>query len=136
MIHYLLEEQVLQIHFFIMNLHGDTDQAGVKFPDRLAFAVERPKQIIFGEEIYPTLAQKAGALTQSLIQTHSFHNGNKRTALLCLSTFLRMNGYRLILKEVEAVELMVQFTVSKQFKGDNGANEIGQIIQGNMVPLE
>lgn len=116
-----------------MNLHGDTDQAGVKFPDRLAFAVERPKQIIFGEEIYLTLAQKAGALTQSLIQTHPFHNGNKRTALLCLSTFLRMNGYRLTLEEGKAVELMVEFTVSELFKGDNGAKEIGEIIQENIV---
>jgi death-on-curing protein len=133
LIHYLIEEQGLQIHFFIMNLHGDADQAGVKFPDRLAFAVERPKQIIFGEEIYPTLAQKAGALTQLLIQTHPFHNGNKRTALLCLSTFLRINGYRLKWEQEKAVEQMVQFTINETFKGDNGAKEIGRILQENLV---
>lgn len=119
-----------------MSQHGDAEQAGVKFPDRLAFAIERPKQIIFGEEIYPTLAQKAGALTQSLIQTHPFHNGNKRTALLSLSTFLRMNEYCLTLSEENVVELIVQFTAEEQFRGDNGAKEIGKVIEKNMVILE
>jgi death-on-curing protein len=127
-IQYLTEEQVLQIHFFIMNLHDDAGQARVKFPNLLASAIERPKQIVFGEEVFPTLAQKAGALTQSLIQTHPFHNGNKRTALLCVSTFLRLNGYQLTLTEEEAVVLMVQFAVEERFKGDNGVYEIGKVI--------
>ncbi len=133
-IQYLTEEQVLQIHFFIMNIHDDAGQAGVKFPDLLASAMERPKQVVFGEEVFPTLAQKAGVLTQSLIQTHPFHNGNKRTALLCLSTFLRMNAYTLKLTEKEAVELMVQFAVEERFKGDNGVYEIGKVIQANQLP--
>ncbi len=58
-IRYLTEKQVLRIHHFIMELHGDKDQAGVISFDRLAFAIEQPQQEIFGEEIYPTLEQKA-----------------------------------------------------------------------------
>jgi death on curing protein len=116
-----------------MELHGDEDQAGVMSADRFASAIERPQQIIFGEEIHPTLEQKAGALVQSLIQTHPFYNGNKRTALMCLDTFLQMNGY--FLETSTAVDLMVQFATEEQFKGDSGAKEIGKVIGECMALL-
>jgi death on curing protein len=132
-IRYLTEKQVLRIHHFIMELHGDEDQAGVMFPDRLAAAIERPQQMIFGEEIHPTLEQKAGALVQSLIQTHPFYNGNKRTALMCLDTFLQMNGY--FLKTSTAVDLMVQFATEERFKGDSGDEEIRKVIGEYIVLL-
>lgn len=135
-IRYLTEKQIIRIHHFIMELHGDKAQAGVMSSDRLASAIERPQQVIFGEEIYPTLEQKAGALVQSLIQTHPFYNGNKRTALMCLDTFLRMNGYSLKTPEGTAADLMVRFVTEERFKGDAGAKEIGKVIGEYLVLLD
>ncbi|WP_373285982.1 type II toxin-antitoxin system death-on-curing family toxin [Marinithermofilum abyssi] len=55
-----------------------------------------------------------------MVQDHPFHNGNKRTALSVLSTFLRMNGYILTLTNEQAEELMVAVADDKRYRGEDG----------------
>jgi death-on-curing protein len=50
-----------------------------------------------GEDLYPTLLEKAAALSFSLIKNHPFVDGNKRIGHAALETFLLLNG-----KEIEA----------------------------------
>jgi prophage maintenance system killer protein len=47
-----------------------------------------------GTEKYRTIDQKAAALFHSLARNHLFHNGNKRTALVTLVTFVWRNDRR------------------------------------------
>jgi death on curing protein len=47
--------------------------------------------------------RKAAALTHSLAKNHGFVDGNKRTALLVLSTFLDRSGYELFWRDRELV---------------------------------
>jgi death on curing protein len=44
---------------------------------------------------YRSIASKAAALVQSVSRNHGFADGNKRTALILLHTFLTRSGYRL-----------------------------------------
>ena len=44
---------------------------------------------------YPGLHQKAAALLESLVNNHGFIDGNKRTALLVVVSFLANSGARL-----------------------------------------
>lgn len=65
--------------------------AGVRSPDLLQSAVERPRTTFLGTPKYETLVMCAAALVHSLVHNHPFHNGNKRTALVSLLVLLDRN---------------------------------------------
>ena len=50
---------------------------------------------LFGEAMYPTLHQKAAIYLYNICQNHISTDGNKRTALNAMDTFIRLNGYAL-----------------------------------------
>ena len=83
-----------------------------------------------GQELYPTLVEKASALGFSLIQNHPFIDGNKRTGHAALEIFLVLNGHEINATEDE------QFTVVLGV----AASEIGrdaflQWLQTHIKPL-
>jgi len=43
---------------------------------------------------YPSIAQKASAITESLVKNHGFIDGNKRTAVYAVTLLLGRSGYR------------------------------------------
>jgi death on curing protein len=45
-----------------------------------------------GEDLYPSVAEKAGALGFSLIMNHPFIDGNKRIGQGAMEVFLILNG--------------------------------------------
>ena len=74
---------------------------GVLKLSSLQAAVERPKVTFDGEDLYATLASKAAALTESLIQNHPFLAANKRTGIISGVLFLIRNGQQTIAEEGE-----------------------------------
>jgi death-on-curing protein len=76
-------------------------------------ACHRPQAAFYGQEAYPTLAEKAAALMHSLCCHHALVDGNKRLALLGTVVFLRINGYRLDLTNDEAFRLTVSIAAGK-----------------------
>jgi death-on-curing protein len=72
----------------------------------LASALARPQTIVFGDEAYVGLNQKAAALTHSIANNHGLVDGNKRLALAALMAFLGLNGRRLTLTEDAAYDLI------------------------------
>lgn len=89
-IRYLSYEQVVRLHHAIMLDEGQ--QAILISPEKLEAAVLRPQTSLFGEDAYPTLAEKAAALLESIAIGHPFIDGNKRIAFAAMDTFLRLNG--------------------------------------------
>ena len=73
----------------------------------LASAAARPQAAVSGEDAYPSLEQKAGALFHSLARNHPLVDGNKRLALAGLIAFLGVNGDKLTLTNEEAYDLTV-----------------------------
>lgn len=68
---------------------------GIREENLLMSIPEMVDQNIGGQELYPTIYDKAAYLWGSLSKYHCFFDGNKRTALLVLIIYLRLNGYRL-----------------------------------------
>ena len=68
---------------------------GVKDLTTIESAAARPFATAGGHDAYPTVFLKAASLFHSIIGNHSFHNGNKRAALLSTLYFLSENGYLL-----------------------------------------
>ncbi len=60
-------------------------------PEKLGAAIARPQSTVSGEEAFPSLPQKAGALLQSIVVGHPFLDGNKRAGLGAMLAFLELN---------------------------------------------
>ena len=73
----------------------------------LESAAARPQATVMGTPAYPTLSDKAAALTHSLARNHALVDGNKRLALSGLIAFLGVNGHRLTYDNDGAYELIM-----------------------------
>lgn len=73
----------------------------------LESAAHRSATSVFGQEAYPDLPTKAGALMQSIVGNHALIDGNKRLGWLACRTFLLVNGLRPALSEDQAVQLVI-----------------------------
>ena len=90
-------------------------------------AVNRPFQSAFGEDAYPEILEKAAALFQSLIANHPFANGNKRTAIIVLQTFLVANSVAPAFSHEEMYELARQ-TASHRERNITTKQSLGEIV--------
>lgn len=62
----------------------------------LESSLSRPFTSFSGDDMFPDLYSKVASLIHSLISSHPFTDGNKRTALVSADVCLRLNGIRLI----------------------------------------
>ena len=111
MIHYLSEEQVVSLHAKIVRAKGGT--RGIRDKSALAAAVARPYATFDGEDLYPTLAEKASALMHSLAMNHPFLDGNKRIAVASAEFFIEINGCSLTATDHEFEDLTMALASSK-----------------------
>ena len=79
----------------LLQLAGDVVGGDVKVrdPGLLGAAAARPEAFAFGEDAYPTLAEKAAALLHSIARSHALIDGNKRLALAAAVVFCGLNGH-------------------------------------------
>jgi len=90
MIRYLNLGEVMNLHRRILKQSGGT--AGVRDLGSLESALAQPMMTFGGEDLYPTLIDKAAVLGFSLVMNHPFVDGNKRTGHAAIETFLVTNG--------------------------------------------
>ncbi len=79
----------------------------------LEAAAGRPRTSVFGQDAYPTLEDKAAALTHSIARNHALVDGNKRLALGALIAFIGVNGRRLTLTNDEAYDLIIAISTGE-----------------------
>lgn len=70
-------------------------------------AAHRPRTSLWGQDAYPTLDDKAGALLESLVRNHALVDGNKRLGWLAMIVFLDINGCWLEAPDDEAYDLVI-----------------------------
>ncbi len=107
-------EQVLYIHEHIIDAAGG--KQGVRDFALLHSGLERCKATFAGEDLYPTLLDKAAALLHSLVMNHAFVDGNKRTAFAIATRFLNANGNKITASQKE----IVRFCISVDNDGIKG----------------
>ena len=81
---YLTVLDAVAIHDMQIREHGGA--SGLRDPGQLEAALFRPQSGYYGD-----ILAEAAALWESLSQNHPFVDGNKRTALVCMVTFLYIN---------------------------------------------
>ncbi|MDT4939266.1 MAG: death on curing protein [Pseudonocardiales bacterium] len=70
-------------------------------------AVARPRTTVFGNDAYPDLDHKVGALLHSLARNHAFVDGNKRVAWMSAGAMYYANGLVLDAPDGPAYDLMI-----------------------------
>ncbi len=106
MTHYLSPQQVLFIHARLITATGG--EHDVRDMALLQSAVARPQATFDGDDLYPTLPDKAAALMHSLLFNHPFIDGNERTAVVAAALFLQRNHHELTAGSGE----LERFTIS------------------------
>lgn len=104
-IRYITREDIEAHHAADFLARGLTP-APVISEEKLYAALERPQASAFGEDAYPTLAEKAAALMQAFVIGHPFMDGNKRAGLAACLLFLEFNGVDQRVSQPPLVELV------------------------------
>ena len=65
---------------------------GIRDASALKSALARPFQTFDNKELYPSVLEKAAALTESILINHPFIDGNKRTGYAILRLYLLKYG--------------------------------------------
>lgn len=105
-IQYLDIEHVVGIHDVLIQEFGGS--FGLRDPGLLESAVLQPQQSFGGEDLYPTVFDKAATYAFSISETQPFLDGNKRTAASTAAVFLDLNGYEVNCPEGEIYETMMR----------------------------
>jgi death-on-curing protein len=90
---YLTLNEVLVLHRQLLELSGGAD--GIRNIGGIESAIAQPRMTFGGEELYPTIVEKAVALGYSIIMNHPFIDGNKRAGHAAMEVFLVLNGYEI-----------------------------------------
>ncbi|WGV24382.1 type II toxin-antitoxin system death-on-curing family toxin [Halotia branconii] len=93
MIRYLVLFEVVELHRQVIEQSGGA--LGIRDLGALESALAQPRMTFGGEDLYPTLVDKAAAIGFSLIMNHPFIDGNKRIGHAAMEVFLVMNGWKI-----------------------------------------
>lgn len=112
MIRYLTLIEVLELHRRILEQSGGA--LSIRDMGLLESAIAQPRMTFGGEDLYPSLLEKAAALGFSIIMNHPFVDGNKRTGHAATETFLVLNGLEINASVDEQERMMMAIASSKQ----------------------
>lgn len=93
MIKFLNKETLLAFHDDQVKTYGG--KAGIRDEGLLESALAQAEASFGGKYVHKTIYEMAAAYGFHICQNHPFYDGNKRTALIAMYTFLFVNGYRL-----------------------------------------
>jgi death-on-curing protein len=93
MIKFLNKETIVAFHKDQIETYGGSQ--GIRDRGLLESALAQPQARFGGEYLHNGLFHMAAAYGFHICKNHPFFDGNKRTALVAMYTFLYMNGYQL-----------------------------------------
>lgn len=100
---------VIAIHDEQLAIHGGS--AGLRDAALLESAVDRPKnKWAYDQAELPELAAAYG---YGIARNHPFVDGNKRTSLLAIYTFLGVNDVDFVVPEAEAATMILSLAASE-----------------------
>ena len=100
---WLSSAMVIAIHDEQLAIHGGP--GGVRDRGALESALDRPRNKWAYEQA--DLPELAAAYAYGIAKNHPFVDGNKRTSLLALYTFLGINGIDFVVPEADAATIIL-----------------------------
>jgi death-on-curing protein len=128
-IFYLTRKDIIQIHEDAIldsgGGNGMRDGAGIES------AIAAPQTVYFGQEQYPSIADKAAILCFELVTQHPFIDGNKRVGHSAMANFLYMNGHI-----IDADDDEQEFTILRVAAGEMTKESFTEWVQSKIKPVE
>jgi death on curing protein len=110
-VRHLSVAEVIELHRRIIVQSGGSE--GIRDRPGLLSAIGQPLQTFGGEELYPTVVEKAAALGFFLCRNHAFVDGNKRISQAALEVMLVLNGFELSASIEEQERIMLDLADGK-----------------------
>jgi death-on-curing protein len=104
---------------------------GIRDMGLLESALCQPKATFFGAFLHPTIAEQAAAYLYHIANNHAFIDGNKRTSVGIMESFLRVNGYNLDLSDDKLYELVLKASTGKLEKTD-----VANVISSHLIAFQ
>ncbi|MBM9469012.1 type II toxin-antitoxin system death-on-curing family toxin [Nakamurella leprariae] len=95
----------------LLVLIADLGVGPVRDHGLLDSAAHRPTTVVFGQDAYPSIDEKAAALLESIVRNHALVDGNKRLGWLAVVVFLGLNGISLDAPDDPAYDLVIAVTI-------------------------
>ena len=120
----------------IYELHTQLENAfvlssGVRDENLLASAVNTPFQTFMGNDLYPSIYDKAAQLCYGIANNHPFTDGNKRTALHSMYVYLIINGFYITATQQDVENMIIDVA-----SGNMTNVELAQWLQKNTVEID
>ena len=120
----------------ICELHTQLEEAfilssGIRDKSLLASAANAPFQTFMGNDLYPSIYDKAAQLCYGIANNHPFTDGNKRTALHSMYVYLIINGYDIIAPQQDVENLIINVAAGRMHN-----TELSKWLQKNTVQTE
>ncbi|MBD2197075.1 MULTISPECIES: type II toxin-antitoxin system death-on-curing family toxin [Calothrix] len=125
---YLTLTEVLELYDRIIQQSGGS--AGIANLGSVESALAQPTMTFGGEELYPTIIEKASALGFLLIKNHPFIDGNKRIGHAAMEVFLILNGFEIKATVDEQEQVILQVA-----SGELRRDEFTQWLRQHIAPL-
>ena len=94
-----------------INEHGGL--AGLRNEGLLLSALLRPENAYHYSNPKPEVAELAAAYGFGLAKNHPFNDANKRTALIAMRLFLKLNGYDLVASPEDKYKTIIRVAASE-----------------------
>lgn len=108
---YLYPKQLIYLAEQIIQQSGGT--LGLRDEGLLESAVYRPQATFGGQDLYPDIFSKAGALGHSIIKNHPFVDGNKRIGFEAMRLMLRLNDYDVVASIKRKFDFVIEIAIGK-----------------------
>ena len=122
----ILLEDILNLHKYSIQKYGGSE--GLRDSGLLESAIARPFQTFGGEDLYPSVFEKAAALGESLIINHPFIDGNKRTGAVAMSALLEDEGLIFSAEEEDFYNFVIPIST-----GEKKFDEIVEWLKENTI---
>lgn len=95
-------EKVLSLHELLVRETGGSPE--IRDMALLDSAVKGAYATFDGQDLYPSIKEKAARLGFSLISNHAFVDGNKRIGIFMMLIFLQLHGAKLTATNQDVIE--------------------------------
>lgn len=122
----LSKQQILMLHSMLVAQSGGMD--GLRDEGLLESAINTPLQTFGGQELYPTVLEKAARLGYGLIHNHPFMDGNKRIGTHAMLVFLDINNITLSYEDDDLIAAILRVA--------SGDMDDGELLEWLMAHIE
>lgn len=124
MIKFLDKKTILAFHKDQIETYGG--KQGLRDEGLLESALAQPQASFGGNYVHDSIFKMAAANGFHIAKNHPFFDGNKRTALVAMYTFLYVNGYQLEANKKSLYAVMIDLANGKIKK-----DELADFLEGN-----